>query len=225
MISLSGKTAFITGGSRGIGAEICRLFKECGADVIAPTRKELDLSKRESIQNYIMKNNIKPDIFVHSAGINKLAGIEEIDYDILDEVFQVNCFSAISLMNSFSAKMKKNQYGRVVMISSLYAYISRERRLAYSSSKNAINGFVKSTAIELAKDNILINAVAPGYVMTDMTRKNLGESEIRDIKNKIPTGRFQSETDIANACLFLCSDMNQSITGQLMIVDGGFSLL
>ena len=128
-------------------------------------------------------------------------------------------------MKNFSTQMIQKQYGRVVIISSLYAFLSKERRIAYSSSKNAITGFVKSTAIELAKNNILINAVAPGYVMTDMTSKNLMESEIEELKIKIPTGRLQSEKDIANACMFLCSDYNQSITGQLLVVDGGYSLV
>ena len=86
-----------------------------------------------------------------------------------------------------------------------------------------MTGIMKSVALEIAADNILLNAVAPGYVMTDMTRKNLNEQEIKDIQRMIPTGRFQTETDIANLVCFLCSQFNQSITGQLIAVDGGFT--
>ena len=100
--------------------------------------------------------------------------------------------------------------------------VSRERRLAYSASKNACIGVVKTTALELAPYNIMVNAVAPGYVMTDMTKRNLSDKEIKEIECLIPTRRFQSEEDIASAVLFLCSDMNNSITGQVLAVDGGF---
>ena len=119
--------------------------------------------------------------------------------------------------------MKNQKWGRIVFISSLYGIVSRERRIAYSSSKNALNGLCKSLAIELGEDNILVNCVAPGYVMTDMTRKNLSEEEINAITNNIPTRRFQTTEDIANITAFLCSDLNQSITGQLIAVDGGFT--
>lgn len=121
--------------------------------------------------------------------------------------------------------MQANQWGRVVFISSLYGIVLRERRIAYSSSKNALTGLCKSMAIELGADNILVNCVAPGYVMTDMTRKNLSDEEIKSIEQQMPTKRFQTTEDIANVTAFLCSNLNQSITGQLIAVDGGFTCI
>lgn len=216
-------TAFLTGGSRGIGKAIKESLRKTGISVIAPTRTELDLSSSESITKYLKKNtNIVPDIFVHCAGINELAGIEEISQDLILRVFQVNYNSAVQLLNSFVSSMKKKEYGKIVFVSSLYGIVSRERRIAYSSSKNALNGLCKSLALELAPYNILVNSIAPGYVMTDMTRKNLSEEEIKNIEKNIPTGRFQSEEEIAEAVTFFCSEKNKSITGQLLAVDGGF---
>lgn len=223
-INLQGKTAFVTGGSRGIGKCIAQMFRENGAEVIAPTRGELDLSDLKSIQAYIdLHRDLKVDIFVHCAGVNELAGINEITQDVLSRVYDVNLFAPIHLLKAFAPHMQSNAWGRVVFISSLYAIVSRERRIAYSSSKNALSGLCKSLAIELGADNILVNCVAPGYVMTDMTRKNLSELEIHAIEEQMPTRRFQTTEDIANLTAFLCSDLNQSITGQLLAVDGGFT--
>lgn len=216
-------TAFITGGSRGIGKAIKEKLKKNGITVIAPERSELDLSDFESISEYLENNkSLTPDVFIHCAGINELAGIEEISQDLILRVFQVNYNSAVQLLNSFVPSMKKKEYGKIVFVSSLYGIVSRERRIAYSSSKNALNGLCKSLALELAPYNILVNSIAPGYVMTDMTRKNLSEEEIKNIEKNIPTGRFQSEEEIAEAVTFFCSEKNKSITGQLLAVDGGF---
>lgn len=223
-LDLNGRTAFVTGASRGIGKTIASTLKDCGANVVSPTRSEMDLLDINSISNYVSNNkDLQIDIFVHCAGINELAGIGEISEDILTRVYDVNVFAPTLLLKSFFSNMANKGWGRIVFISSLYGIVSRERRIAYSSSKNALNGLCKSLAIELGKDNILVNCVAPGYVMTDMTRKNLSDDDIRDIESNMPTKRFQSPEDIANLTAFLCSDLNQSITGQLIAVDGGFT--
>lgn len=221
--SLKGKKAFITGAGRGIGRRIREEMEGAGVYVEAPGRSELDLEDRGSIRKYLEKNGeIEADIFIHCAGLNKTAGIDEINMALVDRVFQVNLFSAIELLRSTVPYMRKNGWGRVLLISSLYSIVSREGRIAYSASKNALTGLSKTLTLELAPYNILTNCLAPGYVLTDMTYRNLTTEEIRDIQGRIPTGRFQSEEEIANAAMFLCSDLNQSITGQLIAVDGGF---
>ena len=223
-IDLQGKTAFVTGGSRGIGNTIVKVLQNCGADVIAPLRSELDLSNLESVDAYIcLHNDLKVDVFVHCAGINELAGINEISQDLLSRVYDVNLFAPIHLIQAFCPHMRANKWGRIVLVSSIYGIVSRERRIAYSSSKNALSGLCKSLAIEVGCDNILVNCVAPGYVMTDMTKKNLSEEEITYLEQQMPTKRLQTTEDIANLTAFLCSDLNQSITGQLVAVDGGFT--
>lgn len=222
-IEFNNKTVFLTGGSRGIGKAIKALFLSSGAEVIAPPREELDLSSPESISCYLKHDNFpKPDIFIHCAGVNKLAGIDDINMETMEEVFQVNCFAPTILLHSFTQHMKEQGWGRIIFISSLYGIVSKEQRIAYSSSKNALNGLCKTLALELAPYNILVNSIAPGYVMTDMTKKNLADKEIEKIKCVIPTGRFQSEKEIAYFTAFLSSVFNQSVTGQIIAVDGGF---
>lgn len=217
------KKVFLTGGSRGIGKKIKESFEKNGAEVIAPTHQELDLSDSKSVEAFITNtSNLNFDIFIHCAGLNLLAGIDEITTDICDDVFNVNCFSPLMLLKHITKGMIENQSGKIIFISSLYALVSRERRIAYSASKNALTGVTKTLALELAPYNIMVNSVAPGYVMTDMTKKNLTQEEISEIEEKIPTKRFQTEDEISDLVVFLCSERNKSITGQLIAVDGGF---
>ena len=116
-IDLSGKTAFVTGGSRGIGKTIVEILQSGGANVIAPTRSELDLSDISSIEAYILKQkDIKIDIFIHCAGINELAGINEISQDLLSRVYDVNLFAPIHLLKAFCQNMQENKWGRIVFI-------------------------------------------------------------------------------------------------------------
>ena len=217
------KRVLITGASGGIGRYIKKIFEEAGNEVIAPTRKEMDLSDRESIRRFIKSYGTETDIFVHCAGVNLLSQIDQISMSMIDTVFQTNTFSAVEIISGIVPHMKEQKFGRIVLISSLYAIISREKRMAYSMSKNALTGLAKTLSLELGQYNILTNCVAPGYAMTDMTRKNLSMQEIEQIRESIPTKRFQSGQDIANIVMFLCSEMNQSITGQLIAVDGGFT--
>lgn len=221
-INLEGRVAFITGGNGGIGRAICESLKECGAKVASPSSAELNLLSELSINDFLNASKFSPDIIIHCAGINELAGIEEVTPEIINRVFSVNLFSFISILKKFIPDMKRRNYGRIIGITSLYGIVSRERRIPYSSSKHAMNGLIKSLALETAKNNILINGVAPGYVMTEMTSKNLSVSEIEAIQQQIPTGRFQDASEVAKLCCFLCSDFNQSITGQIIPVDGGF---
>lgn len=218
----SGKNVFLTGGSRGIGRQILRQFESEGANVIAPVRDELDLLSNQSIESYIKNHGEDIDIFIHCAGLNVLSGIEDTDFDVMNHLFMVNYFSAVELMKAFLPHMKKSGWGRFVCLSSLYAFVSKEKRIAYSSSKNALTGLVKSLAVELTRYGILSNGVAPGYVLTDMTLQNLTGQEIEEICSSIPAGRLQTEEEIANVVMFLCSDFNNSISGQIIAVDGGF---
>lgn len=222
IISFDDQQVFVTGAGRGIGKAIAASFEEAGGKIIAPTRGEMDLKNPVSVDNYLIHNNSEPSIIVLNAGINIKAPLEEIqNHQILDN-FQVNLFSSIQILKKFVPNMKKKRQGKIIFISSLYALVSKENRILYSSSKNAITGLIKTLSLELSPYNILINAVAPGYVMTEMTKQNLTDEEIMEITEMIPTKRLQTEEEIADLVLFLSSNLNQSITGQLIAVDGGF---
>ena len=221
-ISFNNKKVFITGGRGTIGSSIKTFFLNNGADVDAPSSDDLDLSSVGAVKRYFDLFEGSPDIFIHCAGINELSGIEEIEDEVIKKVFQINFFSAVEVLKRLVPAMRKKQFGRIVMISSLYGIVSREHRVPYSSSKHALNGLVKSVALETAADNVLINAVAPGYIKSKMTDRNLSREEQKEILKSIPTCRFQMAEEIAHMCGFLCSEFNKSITGQVFPVDGGF---
>jgi 3-oxoacyl-[acyl-carrier protein] reductase len=119
--------------------------------------------------------------------------------------------------------MMARRFGRIVNISSIWSIVSKKRRLTYSASKAGLNGMTRALAVELAPYNILINAVAPGYVNTELTRQNNSEQDIHAIKETIPLRRLAEPSEIAETVFFLCSERNTYITGQVITVDGGFT--
>lgn len=217
--------ALITGGSRGIGKVTVQKFINEGYEVYAPTRNELDLSDDISIENYIEKyNDVQFDVIVNNAGINDINLMENITDKEIEDMFQINLLGPIKLLRGFVNGMKKNNYGRIINIGSIWAVVSKEGRSIYSATKNGIHGITNSLAIELAPYNILVNTVCPGFTLTELTKKNNSEKEIADISKEIPIGRMAEPKEIAEVVYFLGSDFNTYITGQKIVVDGGYSI-
>ena len=219
---MKGRVALITGASRGIGAATAELFKKAGARVLTPSRSELDLSDNSSIEHYISSVEDSIDILVNNAGINFLAGLEELDQEVLGQTLQVNLVAPLILTQLVAEKMKANRYGRVVNISSIWSVVAKERRLAYAASKSAMNGVTRTLAIELGEHGILVNAIAPGYVNTELTSQNNSPEQIQLISNNIPLHRLAEPKEIAEMAAFLCSEKNSYMTGQVLVVDGGY---
>ena len=219
---MKGRVALITGASRGIGAATAELFKKAGARVLTPSRSELDLSDNSSIERYISSVEDSIDILVNNAGINFLAGLEELDQEVLGQILQVNLVAPLILTQLVAKKMKANRYGRVVNISSIWSVVAKERRLAYAASKSAMNGVTRTLAIELGEHGILVNAIAPGYVNTELTSQNNSPEQIQLISNSIPLHRLAEPEEIAEMVAFLCSEKNSYMTGQVLVVDGGY---
>jgi len=218
------RTALVTGGSRGIGLAIAELFKKNGLEVLTPTRQELDLSSEESIQNFLKKNSHSQiDILVNNAGINIIENISEISENNLKEALQINLIAPTILIKELSPKMVQRGYGRIVNISSIWSGLSKPGRAVYSSTKSAINGLTRSAAVELSAYNVLVNAVAPGFVDTDLTRKNNSPEQLKIIESNIPAKRLAKANEIAELVYFLVSEKNTYITGQAIFIDGGFS--
>jgi NAD(P)-dependent dehydrogenase (short-subunit alcohol dehydrogenase family) len=215
-------TALITGASRGIGATIAARLQSEGIRVLSPLSKALDLSSSVSIDRYLSTLTQPIDILVNNAGINRLGSIDEISSTDFEDVIQINLLGHFRLTQGLVKGMKARRYGRIVNISSIWSLVSRERRMAYSSTKAAINGLTRAQALELAPYNILVNALAPGYVNTDLTKKNNTSVELEAIATQIPLGRLAEPSEIAECVAFLCSPKNSYITGQVIAIDGGY---
>jgi NAD(P)-dependent dehydrogenase (short-subunit alcohol dehydrogenase family) len=220
---MTGRTALVTGASRGIGAAIAARLRQGGANVLTPSRGELDLASNTSMDAYLASLKEPVDILVNNAGINRLAsGIEAADGDILDTL-QVNLIAPIRLIRGIAPQMVARRYGRIVNISSIWSMVSKPGRVSYATSKSGLNGMTRTLAVELAPFNVLVNAVAPGYVNTELTRQNNTKQEIDAIRKTIPLQRLAEPDEIATVVSFLCSEENSYITGQTILVDGGFT--
>ena len=247
-IDLSGKTALVTGGTMGIGAAIASELHKAGADLIltgvededyiSELNKDIinkginnihyfhvDLTNNDSVDNFFkfLDGQKKIDICVNNAGTNRNNPIEEINIEDFDLLLKVNLKAPFLLTRYLSKRMKETNYGRIVNISSIWGIKSRAGRASYTITKSGIIGLTKTSSIELAPYNILVNAVSPGFTMTELTMKTLPEKEFNELKEMVPAKRFAQPIEIAKLVLFLVSDLNTYITGQNIAIDGGFS--
>ncbi len=204
----------ITGGSRGIGSDICEIFKKYGHEVIAPTREELDLSQ---LFSFIPD---KIDILINNAGINLVDSIFEGEN--YEEMMTVNYFSPLRLFKLCLPHMTKQNYGRVVNIGSVWVDYAKPGRSSYSASKNALHSLTKAITAEYGTYNILANTVSPGFFITDMTFQNNTEEDLKNLRSKIPLGRLGYTNEVADLVYYL-SVNNSYISGQNIVIDGGYS--
>ena len=217
------RVALVTGTSRGIGRAIADELARQGCDVLRPTRQELDLQHPAAIQAYCDRLTAHVDILINNAGINPLRHIAELTADTMHEVLQVNLMSAMLLTGRLAPAMAERRWGRIVSISSIWSLRGRERRAMYAASKAALNAFTRVGALEFGRHGVLMNAVAPGFVDTELTRTNLTPAELASIESVIPVGALASPGAIANVVAFLASDANTYINGQVIVADGGFT--
>jgi len=215
--------ALVTGASKGIGKAIAELLKNNGVEVLTPTHKELDLASDLSVDAYLARVNKPIDILINNAGINPLGELSALSDKNIEETLRVNLISPLRLLRGVAKGMKERKFGRIVNISSIWSVVSKPGRSIYSISKAGLNALTSSLAVELAADNILVNAVAPGFTDTELTRKNLAAAEIGKLKQQIPLQRLAKPLEIAELVVFLCSEKNTYITGQTLLIDGGFT--
>ena len=219
------RTALVTGAARGIGAAIATQLRAEGCNVLTPTRSEMDLASPDSIQQYLMNLKEDIDILVNNAGINQIAALDDLELDNVITTLQVNLIAAFQLAQFLSKGMKQRRYGRIVNISSLWSVVARSGRISYAMSKTALNGMTRSMAVELAPFNVLVNTVAPGFILTDLTRQNNSSEELEKIAQTLPMKRLAEPKEIAELVAFLCSDKNTYMIGQTLIADGGYTSL
>ena len=242
---LDGKVAVVTGGTRGIGFATVKKFLENGAKVfLLGSKKEsvdnaidklksinddyevdgdypnlCDLASVEKTFNHIVEKYGKIDILVNNAGMSAMDKIYDYKEENFKKIIDLNVNAVFNCSRAVVDYMKKNGGGVILNTSSMVSIYGQPSGCGYPASKFAVNGLTKSLARELGKDNIRVNAVAPGVTLTDMM-KDVPDSVIEPIIKEIPLGRIGTPEDIANAFLFLASDMASYITGVILSVDG-----
>ena len=232
------KTALVTGASRGIGRAIALDFKEKGYSVIGTATSEggaaelndigiqgyvLDLNSHESIDSFwqrLEENNQNISLLVNNAGITRDNIVLRMSDEEWSDIMNVHLYGTFQLCKRSLKMMLKSKWGRIINISSASASIGNRGQSNYAAAKAGVEAFTKSLAKEVGKRDITINAVAPGFISTDMTESNDGVNEDYLIK-EIPLGRFGEPAEVANLVTFLCSEAASYITGQTIHINGG----
>jgi 3-oxoacyl-[acyl-carrier protein] reductase len=247
MARLVGKVALVTGASRGIGRAIALRLAQDGADVVVAATtienadvvaKEIEAIGRNTLPiglNVAVCDEVekmvrsaldvfsKVDILVNNAGITKDNLLLRMSEEQWEQVIQVNLTGTFNCIRALTKSMMKQRAGKIINISSIVGVIGNAGQANYCASKAGIIGLTKSVARELASRNIQVNAIAPGYIETDMTGE-LSEDVQEKLKTTIPLGRIGRPEEIAAAAAFLASDQSDYITGQVIQVDGGMGI-
>jgi 3-oxoacyl-[acyl-carrier protein] reductase len=247
IIDFTNKTALITGATRGIGKSIADCMHDAGANLILTGTKIEEVNKlnEESINKgvrniqYLQADFSNPvsteaflkklatinqiDICINNAGVNKIDDFINTTLEDFDWITEINVKVPYQILKVIGPKMIANNYGRVVNIASIWSVITREGRSMYTLSKNALVGLTKTLAVEWAQHNIMVNAVSPGFTLTELTKATNSLEQIHAIEKIIPAKRMADSFEIARVVAFLCSDMNSYLTGQNITIDGGYT--
>jgi 3-oxoacyl-[acyl-carrier protein] reductase len=217
------RRVLVTGASRGLGAAIASTYRHAGWEVLAPTRDELDLGEPSSVSAFVARVAGEAiDALVNNAAENQIAAIEELDAAAWTRMLTVNLTSPFLLTQALAPTMAARGWGRIVNISSCYAFVSRPGRVGYAASKSGLQGLTRTAALEFAPQGVLVNAVCPGFVETDMTHRNNTAEQIASLCERIPIGRLAKPDEVAELAFYLGSERNSYVTGQAMVIDGGF---
>lgn len=234
--SLAGRLALVTGGTRGIGAAIAARLSADGAtvtitgthaDFAAPVGyayRVVDFADRARTETFATEvAGWDLDILVNNAGINKIGPFAQIAPEDFDRIQSVNLRAPFLLCRAVLPGMRRRQWGRIVNIGSIFGKISKEFRGPYSASKFGLDGMTAALAAEVAADGILANCVSPGFIDTELTRTILGEAGISGLKARIPIRRLGLPQEVAALVAWLVSPENTYLSGQNIVIDGGFT--
>jgi 3-oxoacyl-[acyl-carrier protein] reductase len=246
----TGKTVLVTGGTRGIGAALVRAFHRAGAGVILTgtsaegIRRAQESHRAEgmrgiecwpadfgdpgSLDAFLDRAAGLPslDACVNNAGINRNNPLPQIQRADLDRILQVNLRAPMLICQALGPVMARNPGGgRIVNICSIWSLIAKHGRSVYGTTKAGLASFTRHIAVDLAPHGILVNSLSPGFTLTELTESMLTPEEIAALAAQVPLGRIADPMEMAQAVLFLCSDLNTFITGQNIVVDGGFTIV
>ena len=242
---LEGKVAIITGASRGIGSGIAKIFAQHGANVAFTyssssesaliLENELsamgikvkgyksnaaDFNEAQKLVDDVMSEFGNVDVLINNAGVTKDNLLMRMSEEDFDKVIEINLKSVFNMTKAVQKIMLKNRKGSIVNMSSVVGVKGNAGQANYAASKAGMIGFTKSVALELGSRNIRCNAIAPGFIETEMTAK-LNEDVVQGWRDSIPLKRGGTPEDVANACLFFASDMSAYVSGQVLNVCGG----
>lgn len=247
VFSLAGRVALITGGGTGIGFEIARCMVAAGATVIITGRREsvlqesaadlgegahylvndvADLSGLDDLVEQLEATHGPLDILVNNAGINMKKPALEVTDEDFNRIIHTNLNAVFALTRAAAKRMVPRRSGSILMISSMAAYYGIDRVVAYAASKSAVEGMVKVLASEFSKDGVRVNAIAPGFIETEMSRTAMNSDPDRRDRamRRTPMGKFGQPSDIGHAAVFLASEAARYVTGASLPVDGGNSI-
>lgn len=234
-------TAVVTGASRGIGGAIAQELKHQGWHVIGTAtdnqRPELqscqfvdewwsvDFSNESQTKNFCEKLAQLTDLgaLVNNAGINIIKPQAEVTWNDYETIERINLRAPYFAARAAAINMAANGGGRIVNIASIWSVITKEWRTLYSTTKTGLIGMTRSMSVEWSPQGVLVNAVSPGFVMTDMTKASLTPEQREEMQNRVPMGRLAEPHEIAKVVAFLCSPGNTYLTGQNIVVDGSFT--
>jgi NAD(P)-dependent dehydrogenase (short-subunit alcohol dehydrogenase family) len=245
---LSNRVALVTGGSKGLGLAMARGLARAGADIVISSRHEgelksaldavvaetgrrghyvvADMTNRGDVKRLAdeaVRAMGKVDILVNNAGSNTPQRIDAITDSAWDNLLELNLTSVMALTRALAPGMKARRWGRIIHISSMMAFISKEERNAYSATKAALVGMARASALELGPFGVTVNCLAPGPFLTDLPLSVLTEAEREDWRKVTAIGRWGDPEELVGPVLLLASDAGSYITGQALIVDGGFT--
>ncbi len=248
-VNLDGRVAIVTGSGQGIGEGIAKVFAQSGAKVVVATRTaengqqtvddinsaggqamlvQCDVGQRSEIEKLVaatIKHWGRLDIAIHNAAIFPMHSVADMPDDVLDQTLAVNMKAGFWLTQESLPHFRKQGGGRIILTSSVTGpTVAMPGTSNYAASKGGMNAFIRTAALELARENITINGVEPGYIMTQAMGILADEDELKEMASLIPKGEIGKPEDIAYTMLFLASDEASYITGQTIIVDGGSTL-